>query len=207
MTDDETWDLDEDDDEFLAAWDEADRQAAVVLREACRDVLAEPAPEPELEAAARELRDGLAARREPFGYFLSGCGWDGSGPINSRLMWLEAAAATVSPPNDPGTDAEEQASVFALDHADWVGMVTGLVRRGPGASFDAEDAAHDIETCPEIVGEVDDPEREFGVLGLAVAVLTPLWQALGILDERAHLTVLGRWGLPRAVLAAWEHGE
>lgn len=208
MTDDETgWDLDEDDDEFLAAWDEADRQAAGVLREACREVLSEPAPEDELEAAAAELRKGLAARMWPFDYFLRGCGWEGTGPINARLMWLEAAAATVSPPNDPGTDAEEQAAVFALDHADWVGLVTGLVRRGPGASFDAETAEHDIETCPEIEGEVDDPEGELRALGFAVTVLTPLWQALGILDEDGRLTGLGQWGLPRAVLAAWEHGE
>lgn len=208
MTDDDDADFaDFDEDEFLEAWDEADRQAAEVLAEACREVLAEPAPADELDRAVQELRDGLATRRDPFEYFLLGCGWEGTGPDDPLTLWLDAAAATVSPANDPGTDAELQAAVFALEHADWVGMVTGLVRRGPGASFDPESVEDDIATSPEIEGDVDESEGALEVLSLAVEVLTPLWQALGILDRDARLTVLGRWGVPRAVLAAWEHDE
>ncbi len=201
------FDDDFDEDEFLAAWDEADRQAAAVLSGACRDVLAEPAPEADLERAARTLEKGAASGGWPFDYFVRACGWQAARPEDTRELWLDAAASTVSPVNDPGTDAEEQAAVFALEHADWVGMVTGLVRRGVGASFDAESAEHDIETCPEVESEVEDSEGELGVLGLAVAVLTPLWEALGMLDEDERLTPLGRWGLPRAVVRAWEHAE
>jgi hypothetical protein len=207
MTDDggTPFDLD-DDDEFLAAWDEADREAASVLREACPEVLGEPAPADEFERAARELREGLTAKQPAFRYFLSACGWQAAMPDDPEVLWVDAAASTVSPVNDPGTDADEQASVFSLEHADWVGMVTGLVRRGVGAPFDAESAERYIEECPEVEGEPAD-EGETAVLASAVAVLVPLWQVLGILDEGEQLTALGRWGLPRAVLAAWEHHE
>jgi hypothetical protein len=207
MADDDLEFDDFDDDEFLAAWNEADREAAGVLREALASELAEPAPEADLDRAARGLEEGAESGRPPFDYFVRACGWYDGRPADRGDLWLDAAAASISPPNDPGTDAEEQAAVFALEHADWVGMVTGLVRRGVGASFDAETAEDDIENCPEVEGDVPDDEGQFGVLELAVSVLTPLWQSLGILDSGAALTPLGRWGVPRALLRAWEHEE
>jgi len=122
------------------------------------------------------------------------------------VMWLGALAATLDPPNDPGTSAEEQAAVAALQHADLLGMVVGLVRRGVGAVFSPEAVQHDIETMPEIEDESEDPD-EVDAFGMPVVVLTPLWQALGVLDDDDRLTELGRWGLPHALLATWSKAE
>lgn len=205
--DDNIWLLDDDDEEFLAAWDEADRQAAELLRSACEKILTEPAPELELQRAGRELRAGVEAGRWPFEYFLAACGWGRRPDGDAGELWLEAAAATISPPNDPETDAELQSAVYALEHADWFGMVVGIVRRGVGAKFAPDAVERDIATCPEVDASTDDLEGDLGVLSTAVAVLAPLWQGLGILDDHDRLTNLGRWGLPRALLVTWEHED
>ena len=76
------------------------------------------------------------------------------------VLWISALAASISPPNDPGTDVEEQSAVAALTHADWIGMIVGLVRRGVGAEFSAEAAQHDIANLPELEGEIEDPEGQ-----------------------------------------------
>ena len=163
-----------DDDELLAAWAEVDRQAADVLRTACAEVLQEAPPQPA-----------------------------GAPPEDDLDVWLQAVASTISPPADPGTAAEEQAAVFSLQHADWLGAIVGLVRRGVGAAFDAEHWSRDLATLPEVHDESEDPEDD-AAFSLAVEVLAPLWQTLDVLDEDRRLTPLGRWGLPRALLSVWE---
>ncbi|MGH3425578.1 MAG: hypothetical protein ACRDO8_12645, partial [Nocardioidaceae bacterium] len=92
---------------------------------------------------------------------------------------------------------------IALEHADWLGIVLGLVRRGVGAQCDLENAVRDIEECPEVEDESEDPEGETAVLEMALVTVAPLWQALGILDDGERLTALGRWGLPHALHDAW----
>ncbi len=206
--DTEDWLFDDEDDEaFLAAWEEADRQAAEVLAEACPDQVDSAPPAAALSAAASALREGLESGRWPYDYFLAACGWaDGDVPSADLVLWVSALASTISPPEDPGTDMEEQSAVAALMHADWLGMVVGLVRRGVGAEYSAEAAQHDIDTLPELEGDIEDPEGAFSVLSMAVTVLTPLWHALGVLDEGDRLTELGRWGLPHALLVTWSPG-
>lgn len=203
-TDDEgLWDDDEDLEEFLAEWDEADRQAARVLHNALPHLQSDPVPEPAVQEAATRLREGMSAGRWPYAYFVEGCGWHEVRPHNDVQLWREAAAATISPPNDPGTPIEEQSAVFALEHADWLGMVLGLVRRGTGARCSGELAATDIMDCPEVEHESEDPDAYDSVLGMAVTTLTALWQAIDILDDNERLTELGRWGLPLALYDVW----
>lgn len=223
MTDQGWTEDDWDDEALLAAWQEVDREAVALLRTACADVLAAPVPEPDLARAARALRGGIAGEREPYDYFTTACGWQAGAPAADEELWLTAAASTVRPPHDPLTgepsgrgdrletlglpaDLDEESAVAALEHADWLGLVTGLVRRGVGARFDSGWVVRDIEACPETgdVGNLDDDED---VLVTAVAVLTRRWQALGVLDEEGRLTGLGRWGLPRALERAWDDGE
>ena len=206
MADDDWMFDDEDEEKWLEEWAEVDRQAAVVLRDACSAELEAPPPQPDLKAATELLRGGVAAGHWPFDYFVAACGWTGPLPEDDVESWVMATAASISPPNDPGTDLEEQSAVAALQHADWLGMAVGLVRRGTGASFSATTAQRDIDTLPEIDGASDDPEGDLVVLGTAVEVLTPLWQALGILDEDRGLTDLGRWGLPHGLLVTWSEG-
>lgn len=199
----DVWDDDEDLEEFLAAWDAADRESANLLRDACGEALSASPPQAELTAAAQRLREGMSAGRYPFDYFVKGCGWAKGLPDDDAVLWRQAAAATISSPEDPGTPAEEQAAVDTLMHADWFGMVVGLVRRGVGAPFDGPAAVRDIDECPEIEDDSEDPEGDAQAVDFAVNVLTPLWEVLGILDERDRLTPLGAWGLPNALHAVW----
>lgn len=192
----------DDDDEWLAAWHEADRQAAEVLREACPEQIESPAPQ-DLKPAASLLRQGLADGRWPFDYFVNAMGGAQDALPRDVDLWVAALASTMSPPNDPGIDIEQQSAVAALMHADWLGMVVGLVRRGAGAEFSAEAAQRDIDTLPELEGEVEDPDGQLSVLSMAVTTLTPYWQAIGVLDDDERLTGLGRWGLPNALLVTW----
>ncbi len=204
--DDEPWDFDDEDtEEFLAAWDRADLAADELLRRACGQVLSSPPPQPEMAHAQSRLRRGVEEGGWPFGYFVEACGWRRTTPSNDDELWSQAAAATISPPDDPQTDPEEQAAVAALLHADWFGMVVGLVRRGPGAPFSGAAAIRDITTSPEIENDSDDPEGDESALDMAATVLTPLWQALGILDEDAGLTRLGGWALPHALHLVWSN--
>ena len=196
----------EDDDEWLAAWDEADRQAAEVLRGACPVELDSPAPA-DLKPAAAALREGLAGGRWPFDYFVNALG-DARDALERDVdLWVGSLVSTMSPPLDPRIDVEQQSAVAALMHADWLGLVVGLVRRGAGAEFSAEAAQRDIDTLPELAGEVEDPDGQLGVLSMAVTTLLPYWQALGVLDDDERLTDLGRWGLPNALLITWSGPE
>ena len=202
MDDDSFW-SDEDDDELLAAWAEVDRRAADLLRRACADVLEEAPPQPDLAEEAGSLRREIEASAWSVRYFDVACGWAGTPPDDDAETWLPALASTISPPEDPGISAEEQAAVFSLQHADWVGVVVGLVRRGVGAEFAAETWSEDIAAMPEVDDETEDPDDDVDSFVIPVEVLAPLWQTLGVLDEERCLTPLGRWGLPRALLSAW----
>lgn len=119
--------------------------------------------------------------------------------VTDPAAWLRAVAETISPTDDPDWPAEEAASVFSLEHADWLAFVIGLARRGVGAEFTAVGAARDVEEMDEIDGagaEADD-------YVMPVEVLAPLWQDLGVLDDDRCLTAAGAWGLPRALHAIW----
>jgi uncharacterized protein YecA (UPF0149 family) len=208
VAEDEDWMFDDEEDEaeWEAAWADVDQQAAAVLRTTCASELASPPPHAALLAAAASLREGIADRRSQHRYLVAACGWEAKPPKDDTEVWLGALAATLSPPNDPGTSAEDQAAVAALQHGDLLGMVAGLVRRGVGALFSPEAVQHDIETMPEIDDEREAPD-DFDAFDMPVVVLAPLWQALGALDDDDRLTELGRWGLPRALLATWSKVE
>lgn len=72
---------------------------------------------------------------------------------------------------------------MALQHADWLGIVVGAVRRGPGSFLDAASVQADIDGLEEIDGEIEDPEGHLAVLDMALIHLGPLWQDLGVVDE------------------------
>jgi hypothetical protein len=193
---------DEETDAWLEEWAAVDREAAAYLREHTRS-LDLRVPGPERDRATARLRRDLGVGHPEATYFRAANAWSEELPSDAAL-WLHAAASTISPPDDPGTPAEEQAAVMALQHADWLGLVLGLVRRGVGADLDAETAQRDIEELEDIEGEIEDPDGLLGVLEVAVEVVAPLWTYLGILDDDRRLTALGRWGLPAALGLAWD---
>jgi hypothetical protein len=194
---------DEETDAWIEEWAEVDREAAAYLRDHLRR-LDLPVPGPERDRVAARLRRELDSGDPQAAYFRAANDWSDELPDSDAVLWLLAAASAISPPEDPGTPVEEQASVMALQHADWLGLVLGLVRRGVGAELDAETVQQDIDGLEDSEGEIEDPEGQLGVLETAVEVVAPLWTHLGILDEDRRLTALGRWGLPAALGQVWE---
>jgi hypothetical protein len=118
--------------------------------------------------------------------------------------------------DDPVTAAI--AAVAALDHFDWLAVMSVLVAGGPGTAASASDLAGyvrhydpDDSSDSEEFAELDDedPDFDFDALddelaleGLFMHIL-PLWQALGAIGPEDQLTPLGWWGLPEALKRVW----
>lgn len=118
--------------------------------------------------------------------------------------WVARLAETISPSAEPDErEVEAVAAVMALQHADWLGLVLGVVGRGPGAVLSADSVQADIDALEEIEGEIEDPEGHQAVLDMALIHLSPQWQNLGVLDVDGELTERGVWGLPRALHRTW----
>ena len=231
--------LDEKDDELFAEWDAADADALAAVRALLDRVGDRPLPSADLRRAAARLRLDLARPGWP-GRLLTEC----SGlrpkklPADDAELWLRLAAGAASPegPGDwgrPGQDDgetdemdSEMAAICAIDHFDWLAVITALAEGGPGTAASAADLAgyvrdydpeepgdaEDLNGSFEDDGDADeddyvflDEDDEFDDLtleGLFVPV-TSLWQVLGAIDDDERLTPLGWWGLPEAMLRVW----
>jgi hypothetical protein len=133
---------------------------------------------------------------------------------------------------DPGTGDEEDegepdemsaamAAVCALDHYDWLAVMSALATGGPGTpasaadlaryvrdfdpgqmtAFDGEDGDGDEDFEADGFGYADDFD-ELSIEGLFLHV-TAMWSVLGAIDDDDRLTPLGWWGLPEAMQRAW----
>ncbi len=148
----------------------------------------------EWEAVDRAAADYLAER-------IPGVG---DVPDDDDARWLDAVAETISPSEQPREEEIEAVSaVMALQHADWLGLVLGAVRRGPGSALDPELVQADIEHLEEVDGDIEDPDGHLSVLETALLHLVSRWQDLGVLDEDHRFTERGTWGLPRALHRTW----
>jgi hypothetical protein len=141
--------------------------------------------------------------------------------------------------DEPGADSEPDelsaaiAAVCALDHFDWLAVMSALVTGGPGTPASAADLARYVRDFDpdEVIGlkvaaagdavRDEDGDTEFGGqdsagdLGgyeddfdeLSIEGLflhvTAMWSVLGAIDEDDRLTPLGWWGLPEAMRRAW----
>ena len=115
-------------------------------------------------------------------------------PVDDDDEWLTELAETISPSEEPDEgEIEAVSAVMALQHADWLGLALGVLRRGPGIALDPELVQADIEGLEEVDGEIGDPDGHLGVLEMALPHLCPLWQELGVLDERMGVTERGVW--------------
>jgi hypothetical protein len=120
-------------------------------------------------------------------------------------------------------------AVCALDHFDWLAVMSALVTGGPGTPASAADLARyvrdfdpdeviglsvaadsDVDDDVVIVDDDDDYEKfddfddfdELSIEGLFLHV-TAMWSVLGAIDADDRLTALGWWGLPEAMRRAW----
>ena len=135
---------------------------------------------------------------------LGAAGWSSERlPQDDIELWLGGAGSLISPREDPGLDAEEEAAIVALEPADWVGAIIGVVREGVGSDASPEALVGYIDDCPEVEGVVDPDEA--ALVETAFELILPAWEAAGAVDQNRRLTPLGRWGLPRALAWAFDH--
>jgi hypothetical protein len=189
-------------DALMAEEEEADRQAAQLLREALADWRGVAVP-PDLAAAAERARDGLAGGAQPFAWVRAAAGLGDSLPADDAELIVAAVEATISPREETGLDAEEESLLLTLERADWLGAVVELVRAGPGASGRPDDLVAAIHRCPEVAVAPDVDPDDDALTEAVFELVTEAWVALGLLDRRERLTPLGAWALPRGLARAW----
>jgi hypothetical protein len=229
--------LDEKDEEFLAEWDAADAEALAAVGELLDQVGDRPRPAEDLRVAATRLREHIATGGWP-GELLIECGGMRAAdlPSDDVELWLRLAAGVASPEGsddwtqEPGPGQIETegdlsetdsavAAICAIDHFDWLAVITALATGGPGTSASAADLAGYVRDYDPDDGELDvddeddddydlddlDDDAEFDELGMEGLFLpvTSLWQVLGAIDQEDCLTPLGWWGLPEAMRRVW----
>jgi hypothetical protein len=235
--------LDEEDEEFLVEWDAADAEALAAIQALLDRVGDRPLPQQDLRRAGARLRADIARSGWP-GRLLIECGGMRAKdlPADDAELWLRLAAGVASPAGpddwaspgqedgDPDETETELAAICAIDHFDWLAVITALAEGGPGTSASAADLAayvrdydpedRDADSPGQDAGEGDEDEDEnenepgdffladddefddLTMEGLFLPV-TSLWQVLGAIDEDERLTPLGWWGLPVAMLRVW----
>jgi hypothetical protein len=227
--------LDEKDEELFAEWDAADADALAASQALLDRVGDRPLPQAELRRASARLRQDIARPGWPGRLLIECSGLQPEDlPADDSELWLRLAAGVASPrgpddpggpdqdEGDPGETESELTAICAIDHFDWLAVITALAEGGPGTAASAVDLAAYVRDYdpgdPEdpddgAVGEVDEPDDfflsddddEFDDLtmeGLFLPV-TSLWQVLGAIDKDERLTALGWWGLPEAMLRVW----
>jgi hypothetical protein len=132
------------------------------------------------------------------------------------MEWADADdLAFADPERDLGDEDDEvdemaaaMAAVCALDHDDWLAVMTALVTGGPGTPASAADLARYVRDYEpggaEFAGDDEgyDDFDELSIEGLFLHV-TAMWSVLGAIDHDDRLTPLGWWGLPEAMQRAW----
>jgi pRiA4b ORF-3-like protein len=196
------WDERAEDEEFLAQWAQAEAEAVGVLRQALPPQVRPPLPAGDLAAACLRLRAGLGRHDPAVETIRRAAALDPPLPANDAELWLAAAGALIAMRNPSGLDPELEAAVMALELADWVGAVVGLVRGGAGANAEPAALVAAINECPEVDGTVDPDDAD--LVELAFEAVLPTWEAVGAVDADRRLTALGAWGLPRALVRAWD---
>lgn len=198
-------DLDPDElDEFIAAWDEVDREAVGLLCAALVGHRGLPPPAVELAAAAARIRAEIDAGLFPLSWVHSAAGLERDAlPDDDVELMLRCAAATVSPREETGLGIEEEAALLSLEHADWLAATIVTVRGGAGREASGEGLADAVSHCPEVPLEADLDIGEELHLEAAFSTAVLAWLALGLVDRDERLTPLGGWTLPRALAQAW----
>jgi hypothetical protein len=241
--------LDEKDEEFLAEWDAEDAEALAALQVLLDRTGQRPLPRPDLQRASAQLREVIAKPGWPGQLLVECSGLRPAGlPADDTALWLGLAAGVACPQgsqewNEPGDDDDEPremdsaiAAICAIDHFDWLAVITALAEGGPGTSAaatdlaayvrdydpdDEDDAGDDEDDGQDSDGlrlaevDLDDDDDhdhedgEFDEIGMEDLFLpvTALWQALGAIDDAERLTPLGWWGLPEAMRVVWAPAE
>lgn len=214
---------DEEDAEFLQAWEDAESDARQILSELLDDVGPRHFPEAELQAACARLRDQLGSDDPWHRLLRATAGVEPTSlPDDDRELWLALAAGVPAPQDEPPDgvlDDEVQMAWTMLEHSSWIAAAVVLARSGPGTVVDADAlsqdaAAFDFEAIDDEL-DIDEDDEWFSedaesldndALQLSLGLFTAvrLWQVLGAIDGDGRLTELGWWGVPESLLHAWQ---
>jgi hypothetical protein len=198
-------DLDQElEDQWLEEWEQAERHAVELLREALHEHRGQAPPSELLATAAAGARAGLREGGHPFKWIRQAAGMiDEPEPDDDAELLIRCAAATISPVEETGLDIEEEALLLSLEHADWAGAIISVVRDGSGADASPDALVDGIRNCPEVEFESELDLDDESHLEAAFWIVTPPWQVLGLIDPDQRLTPVGEWVLPRALARAW----
>jgi hypothetical protein len=188
--------------QWAAEWEEADRAAVELLREALNDRVGAPPP--------AALGDGVAAARARLvqpgrspDWMLRAAGLDRKKlPPGDAELLIRCTAATISPEEETGLAIEEEAMIGSLQQADWLGAIISIVRAGAGADATPESLVEGILGCPEIETDAEFDEDDASHIETAFGIVALPWHVLGLTDSDDRLTPVGEWILPRALARA-----
>jgi hypothetical protein len=191
-------------DQWIAEWDQAERDAVEVLRNALRNHQGEPPPGDQLTEAAATVRKRLGDGGHPLVWVGRAAAMSNDpAPGDDAELLIRLTAATISPREETGLDVEEESLLLSLELADWLGAIISTVRDGPGTDASPHALVDGIHNCPEVVSESPlDPDEE-SHLEAAFWIIALQWQVLGLIDADQRLTQLGQWILPRALARGW----
>jgi hypothetical protein len=198
--------LDEElEEQWLEEWDRADQAAVEVLRGALPNHRGQSPPSAELALVAPGVRDGLQSGNHPFDWIRRAAGLSDEPPSEDAAeLLIRCAAATISPQAETELDADEEALLLSLEHADWLGAIVTVARNGPGADASPDALVDGIRNCPEVALESDLDLDDESHLEAAFWIVALSWHVLGLTDRDQRLTALGKWVLPRALARAWD---
>ena len=98
--------------------------------------------------------------------------------------------------------AEEREAFAALEWADWLGAVIGVVRSGAGSDASPAALVDHVNRCPEVTSTIPRAHRPY--YEWAWQHVVALWQRHELIDERRRLTTVGERILPAMLFRAWE---
>lgn len=129
------------------------------------------------------------------------------------LSVLDGAGVGVGSPGPPvlldplvperiiGYPAAEREAFEALEWADWLGAVLGLVRAPSGTGVDPSVLVDLVNRCPEVTSSI--PKRDRPYYEWAFSMVLPIWRAAGVVDESGQLSDSGGAHLVAALREAW----
>ena len=97
--------------------------------------------------------------------------------------------------------AAEREAFRALEWADWLGVVLGLVRSAAGIVVEPTMLIDLINRCPEVTSTI--PKKDRSYFEWAWSMVVPSWMVLGVLDDEHRLTDDGAGMLLGAVRRSW----
>lgn len=110
-------------------------------------------------------------------------------------------AGFVAPVDLTSLTPRQRDAVLALEWADWLGAVIGVVRAGEGCAVDGTLMVDFVNRCPEVTTTI--PKADRGRIEWAFDTLIEPWTEWGLLDDDGRVTSLGLSVLPAALRHAW----